>query len=78
MRLTSSGQPGDVIGLDVGLDHGGDLRALRLRGGDVVVDEVRVGVDHCELARRLTAEQIRGAGRLVVQELTEVHEPGPP
>ena len=32
-----------------------------------------MGIDDGELAGRLAAEQIGGAGRLVVEELAEVH-----
>ena len=66
-----------MIGLHVGLQGGDDLCPLALGAGDVVVDEVDVGVDDGERALGLAAEQIRGAGRLVVEELSEVHA-GPP
>jgi len=36
------GQPGDVVGLDVGVEDGGDRGALSLRQGDVLIDEVDV------------------------------------
>jgi hypothetical protein len=62
-----------VIRLNVRLDHGDDLRALRFRGGDIVLDQVHVGIDDGELPGRLAAEQIGGAGGFVVQELAEVH-----
>src|SRR5947207_2099094 len=63
----------DMVRLNVGLDHRDDLRALRVRGRDVVVDQVRMRVDDGELPRRLAAKQIGGAGGLVVEELAEVH-----
>jgi hypothetical protein len=44
---------------------------LRLRSRDVVVDQVDVGIDDGELPDRLAAEQIGGAGRLVLEELAE-------
>jgi hypothetical protein len=71
--LDQLGQSGDVIGLDVGLEHRGDPRALRLRAGDVPIDQVDVRVHHGELARGLATEQVRRASRLVVQELAEEH-----
>ena len=66
-------QPRDVVGLDVRLEHGDDRDALRLGQRDVVVDEIDVRVDDRELAVRLAAEQVGGAGGLVVEELAEVH-----
>jgi hypothetical protein len=66
-------QTGDMVGLNVGLDHRGDLRPLGLRADDVLIDEIQVGVDDGELTNRLAAEQVGGAGRLVVEELAEVH-----
>ena len=72
MRSTSSGQAGDVIGLNVRLKDGDDRDALRLGQRDVVVDEVDVGIDDGELLLRLAAEEIGGAGRLVVEELSEI------
>ena len=71
--LGESRESRDVVRLNVGLDHRDDLRALRVRGGDVVIDQVRMRVDDGELPRRLAAKQIGGAGRLVVEELAEVH-----
>ena len=71
--LDQLGQPGDVVGLHVGLEHGGDRRALRLGEGDVVVDQVDVGVDDRELSLALAAEQVGGAGGLVVEQLAEEH-----
>ena len=70
-------QSRDVIGLQVRLEDGDDLRPLRLSAGDVLVDEVDVRIDDGERALGLAAEQIRGAGCLVVEELSEIHA-GPP
>ena len=71
--LDQLGQTRDVISLDVGLDHGGDLRSLGLGSGDVLIDQVDVSVYDGELPDRLAAEQIRGAGCLVLEELAEEH-----
>ena len=49
-----------MIGLHMGFQDGGDLRALGLGGRDVVRSQVGVGVDR-ELARGLAAEQVGGA-----------------
>ena len=67
------GEARDVVGLHVRLEHGDDLRALRLGQRDVLVDEIDVRVDDGERAVRLAAQEIRGAGRVVVQQLSEVH-----
>ena len=48
--LHERGQPGDVVGLHVRLEHGDDRDALRLGQRDVVVDQVGVRVDDGELA----------------------------
>ena len=66
-------QPGDVVGLDVRVEHGDDRHALRIGQRDVLVNEVDVRVDDGELAVRLAAEQVGGARALVVQQLPEVH-----
>ena len=60
--LDQLGQPGDVVGLHVRLEHGDDRDALRLGERDVLVDQVDVRVDDRELRLRLAAEQIGGAG----------------
>ena len=67
------GESGDVVGLDVSVEDGGDRRALALGECDVVVDQVDVGVDDGEGAVRLAAQEVGGAGGLVVEELAEVH-----
>ena len=53
--------------------HGDDRDALRLGERDVVVDQVDVRIDDRELAAALAAEQVGGAGRLVVEQLSEEH-----
>ena len=68
------GESGDVVGLHVGLDDGGDLRPLALRERDVLVDQVDVGIDDGELADGLAAEQVGGARGVVVEQLTEEHD----
>jgi hypothetical protein len=66
-------KPRDVIGLDVGLEHRRDPGALSLGAGDVLVNQVRMRIDHGELAHGLTPKQIGGAGRLVGEDLAEEH-----
>src|SRR5215210_6162681 len=66
-------QTGDVIGLDVRLKDGDDRDLLRLGQLDVVVDKVDMGIDDREPLLRLAAEEVGRAGRLVVEELSEVH-----
>ena len=66
-------QAGDVIGLHVRLEDGDDRSALRLGEPDVLVDEVGVGIHNSECAVGLAPEEVRGAGGLVVQQLSEVH-----
>ena len=66
-------QAGDVIGLDVRLEHGGDLRPLRLGRRDVVIDQIDVRVDDAEDAMGLAAQEVRGACRVVVEVLAEEH-----
>ena len=73
MRSTSSGQPGHVVGLHVRLEDRDDRRALGLGEREVLVDQVDVRIDDREPPVRLAAEQVRGAGRLVVQQLAEEH-----
>ena len=73
MRSTSCGQAGDVVGLHVRLEHCDDRDALRLGQCDVVVDQIDVRIDHREPGLGLAAEEVGGAGRLVVQQLAEEH-----
>ena len=63
----------EVVGLHVRLQHRRDPRALSLGQGDVGVDQVDVGVDDRDLAAALAAEEVGGAGRFVVEELSEEH-----
>ena len=48
-----------------------EVDALRLGQCDVVVDQIDVRVDDRERAVALAAEQIRGAGGFVVEQLAE-------
>jgi hypothetical protein len=64
-----------VIGVDVGLEHSDDRGAGAVGEREVFVDEVGVRVDDGEAAARLAAEQVRGAGGVVVQDLAEVDGP---
>jgi hypothetical protein len=68
-----SGEAGDVVGLQVRLEDGHDRGALCLGRRDVLADEIDMRVDHGERAVRLAPEEIGGAGRVVVQQLSEVH-----
>ena len=62
-----------MVGLHVRLEDRDDRDALGLGQRDVVVDQVDVRVDDRELAVALAAEEIGGAGGLVVEELSEEH-----
>ena len=62
-----------MIGLHVRVEHRDDRDALRLRQGDVVVDEINVRVDDGELATCRAAEQVGGACGFVVEQLSEEH-----
>jgi hypothetical protein len=66
-------QPGDMVSLDVRLEHSGDPRALRFGERDVVVHQVDVRIDDGELADRLAAEQVGGTGGVVVEQLSDEH-----
>jgi hypothetical protein len=66
-------QAGHVVGLNVRLEHRDDRDALSLGQFHVLVDQVDVGVDDGELAPRLAAEQVGGAGGVVVEQLAEEH-----
>ena len=57
----------------MGLEHRDDRNALALRQRYVVVDEVDMGIDDREPAAALAAEQVGGAGGVVVEQLAEVH-----
>jgi hypothetical protein len=60
-----------VVGLNVRLEDGGDRRGLGVGERDVLVDQVDVRIYHGQLASALAAEQIRGAGGFVVEQLAE-------
>src|SRR3954451_1595967 len=62
-----------MVGLDVRLEHGDDRAALGSGGGDVLVDQIYVGIDDSELRPALTAEQVGRAGSVVVEELAKEH-----
>ena len=66
--LDQRGQAGHVVCLHVRLEHRNDRGTNRGRRREVVVDEVGVGVDHCQLAVARAAEQVAGAGAGVIQE----------
>ena len=71
--LDELGQSRYVVGLQVCLEYGDDRHALRLRQGDVVLNEGSVGVDDRQPAVRLAPEQVGRARRFVVEQLSEVH-----
>ena len=68
-------QSRDVVGLHMRLEGGDDGGALCIGQGDVVVDEVDVRIDDREPLLRLAAEEVGGAGRALVQELSKEHAP---
>lgn len=70
-------QPRDVVGLEVRFQDGGDPAALAFSGREVFIDQVRMRIDHGQLAGAVATEEVRGAGGLVVQKLAEEHI-GPP
>jgi hypothetical protein len=65
------GQARDVVGLHVCLEDCCDRHVLCLGERDVLVDQVDVRVNHGELPPALAAEQVRGTGGLVVEQLAE-------
>jgi hypothetical protein len=67
------GQAGDVVRLHMRLEHRDDRHPLLLGERDVVIDEIGVRIGDGERALGLAAEQVGGAGRVVVQELAEEH-----
>ena len=71
--LDDLGQPGDVVGLEVRLEHRDDRHALTLGLLKIRVDKIDVGIDDGEAPLRLAAEQVGGAGGVVVEQLAEVH-----
>jgi hypothetical protein len=67
------GQPRDVVGLHMRLEHRDDRNALHLGERHVLLDEIHVRIDHRELALALAAQQVGGTSRVVVEQLPEVH-----
>src|SRR5438067_10031271 len=57
----------------MGVQDGDDLRSLRLGDGDVLIDQIGMGLDHGEGAVGLAAEDVGGAGRVVIEQLAEEH-----
>jgi hypothetical protein len=56
------------------LQDGDDPRSLGLGELDVGVNEIDMGVHHRQFAVALTPKEIGGAGRFVVEELSEEDE----
>jgi hypothetical protein len=72
-RLDEKRQAGDVIRLYMRLEDRDDRCTGTLRFSQIRADERFMWIDHSELALGQAAEQIRGAGRLRVQERTQNH-----
>src|SRR6476469_1447567 len=66
------GETRDVVGLDVGLEHGHDL-AGRRRALDVGLDQLDVRVDDRQRAVRRAPEQVARAGGRLVEERSQDH-----
>jgi rhodanese-related sulfurtransferase/predicted transcriptional regulator len=60
-----------VVGLHVRLEDGDDRHVLGVGEGDVPIDQIGMRIDDGEPAATLAAEEIRGAGGFVVEELAE-------
>jgi hypothetical protein len=60
-----------VICLEMGLEHGGDRNPLALGQRYVVSDQINVRIHHRELAVAFAAEEVRGTGGVVVEELAK-------
>jgi hypothetical protein len=71
--LDQLGQPGDVVGLHVRLEHRDDRDPLALGYANVLVHQVGVRVHDGEALLRLAAEHVRGALGVIVQNLAEEH-----
>ena len=63
---------GDVVGVVVGLEHVVDAHAEVAGELEVVVD-LEPRVDHGRRARRVVADEVRGAAEIVVRDLAEYH-----
>jgi hypothetical protein len=64
-------EPGEVVGVHVRLEDRDDRAADGFSGGEIVIDEVDVGVDDGQLSEGEAAEQITGARSSLVQEGSE-------
>ncbi len=71
--LDEGRKTGDVIRLDMRLEHGDDRRADRVSSRQVVVHELGMRVDDRQLPVRRAAEQVARTRRRVVQEGAEQH-----
>src|SRR5215210_5492537 len=64
--------PGYVVGVRVRFEHADQAYALVLRRCEILLDG-KGRVDHERLAGGLVADQVRGAAKIVVDELAEQH-----
>jgi hypothetical protein len=72
-RLDERREAGNVIRLDVRLEHGRDRRAHALGRLHVLLDELDVRIDDREPRVRQAAEQIARAGSVLVEEGPQDH-----
>ena len=72
-HLDQRGQSGDMVRLHVRLENGDDRCTRTLGLSQVVVDERLVRIDDCEPSFRQTAEEVRGASGLLVEEGSKDH-----
>ena len=66
-------QSRDVVGLQVRFQHRRDPAALGIGGRDVVVDQIRVRIDHGQLTAVLLANKYEAQAVSSFRELAEVH-----
>src|SRR2546426_5193809 len=64
---------GPVVGVDVRVDHLGNLHLLRTREADVRIPVACARIDNGALPERAAPKQIRGAPQVVVVERAENH-----
>ena len=63
-----------MVCLHMRLEHRDDRGAHPLRLGEVALNQGLVWIDHGQPGLRQAAEQVRGAGGLVVQERAQNHK----
>jgi hypothetical protein len=72
-RLDQRRKPRNVVGLDMRLEDSRDRSTRALSRLDVPVHKLNVGIDDRELRAGEAAEEVAGAGRLLVQERAQDH-----